>query len=224
MYWFVCLVCTSPKAINKSIENQHEKQTENTCILIKKTRNIPPDIIKKTPKNCPKYVPKPLKMRSRGGSRSRTRKSAQKCVDLWWPWLHLGSHLDSKTHQKNMKKTYEFLKRSRERLLCFFCPFYLHFGCPSASKSGLRKRHATFSENLKKHHRGHQNRGFEPLQNLPENEKKWLRKPLKNTLAFRTCFLMILSHFSWFWGAILESKRLQKPSKNRYGNRCRKRH
>ena len=106
MYWFVCLVCTSPKAINKSIENQHEKQTENKCILIKKTRNIPPDIIKKTPKNCPKYVPKPLKMRSRGGSRSRTGKSAQKCVDLWWPLAPFGEPFGlenpSKKHEKNV--------------------------------------------------------------------------------------------------------------------------
>ena len=38
-------------------------------------------------------------------------------------------------------------------------------------QSDLRKRHASFLKNLKKHHRGHQNQGFGPPKNILEVPK-----------------------------------------------------
>ena len=67
--------------------------------------NVPPQ---KPPKTTKNEVP--------GRSWSRTRKSAQKCDDLWWPRAPFGEPFGLPNPSKKHEKTYEFLKRSQERL------------------------------------------------------------------------------------------------------------
>ena len=98
---------------------------------------------------------------------------------------------------KNRLKTRMFFPLGSKayffRYVCDFYLFLMTFGMPNRHQKPI----CGISEKPSKPWYCHQNQGFE----RPQNQKKWLRKPLKNTLAFRICFFHDFITFFMIFGS-----------------------